>query len=330
MSNYPLSSYKIKKDNIKLFIEASDPDMRPIVRKVIASTTHISFEKFISLLYKNLKHFIDNNKDNHRPMFFYIDNVFREYIYKSAYWLYELIKQYIHKYNPYLEMMYINSLDTVELQDDDNIFVIDDCIYSGKQLSSTVEDMINVQEKQLNIWIFVPFISHEGLELITLNFKKNPTLKTSNMILPHFVKYINPLSYFMTEQELHQLSYYYGIYKDVYPIYFDHKLADSISTLTAFYSGFAPSEKNKQLFAERRKLITKKMQAITNVQKQQVSVELKNIEIRFDVFPLIGQCHNMQRNFDFMSPQCPMPPYKKDYKSFIKDLSKSVKIIKST
>jgi hypothetical protein len=72
------------------------------------------------------------------------------------------------------------------------------------------------------------------------------------------------------------------------------------------------------------------MQAITNVQKQQVSVELKNIEIRFDVFPLIGQCHNMQRNFDFMSPQCPMPPYKKDYKSFIKNLSKSVKIIKST
>ena len=105
--------------------------------------------------------------------------------------------------------------------------------------------------------------------------------------------------------------------KNKYLIYFDHKLADGISTIPLFYSGVMPTFYNK--------IILEKLKTESNLDKRLI---LEN-KLKSHMIPLITNCEHT-RNLDIADPECPKPPYKLKYSSFIKNYKlNSKRILKS-
>ena len=201
-------------------------------------------------------------------------------------------------------MKIINSLDDTMLKKNDTILLLDDCIYSGEQMRTTIEYMNNNRKLPLNIILFVPFISVNGLDKILKEFASNESLHDiCNFKLCDKVYYIkNNTSYYLGEKEIDDVNNMYGNYfdiKDLYLIYFDHKLADGVSTIPLFYSGLVPNIHNKNI--------------LSNSTFQTSDID------KLLFIPFINNCQNI-RNFNSNVPECPYPIYKQT--GFIKTINK--------
>jgi hypothetical protein len=308
---YPMS-YPINMENAKKFIEASAPDARSAVQKVIKATTHISFEKFIAYINSNLAEVVKFAAKN-RPLFAYIDITNDEYINKSNYWIYLYVKQLAKKkYNKDVE--FVKSINDKIIQDEDVILLIDDCAYSGSQIAETISVMKNTYKKRVHIVLFVSFLSNYAVNIIKMTKSKNTSIANCSFTLPKYVYIVKPLGDYMTAHEFVPiLKYYLSFYmrfdaekqlrilteaaiQDMqkYPIYFDHKLADFVSSFPLFYSGFVPNDANVNIINSKNDL-----------QKQYI------------MYPLISNCEYI-KNPEYDISTCPPPPYKDGYADFIK------------
>ena len=306
--NYPLN-YKFNKSNVEKFLNACDNATRPIAKKIIDNTRHVSFEEMIKNLNKNIKELNEIvNKD--RPIFIFVNVSYKE---KSNYWIYLYLKDYIeHKY-PYREIILLSNIiiDNEKIKDNDIIVFIDDCIYTGSQMRQNISSLYNKNLLKLNIYILTSFISRNGEKLIK-------SITKFNIIFNKYIEYIPIINDYVNNDELHLLEEYYSSidkydYKNnylqeeffnKYLIYFDHKLADTVSTIPLFYSGVVPNDYNRNLF------------------NNSVYVP-KNLQI----IPLFLNCENI-RNIDVMKPECPSTPYKKyDNKEFMKKINKKKKAL---
>jgi hypothetical protein len=83
-----------------------------------------------------------------------------------------------------------------------------------------------------------------------------------------------------------------------YPIYFDHKIADSYSSFPLIYSyGIVANEKNKLI--------------INDCRKKSIALKTKFKELDRIVF--IENCIQNDTYFDINKPNCPLQPYKQNF-----------------
>ena len=309
---FPLS-YKFNETNVKNFLDACDDKTRPIAKIIIDNTRHVSFEELIRNLNKNIKD-LNDVIDKNRPIFVFVSF---SYVEKSNYWIYLYLKEYIDYKFPERRIILLNSftLNNKELKNNDTIVFIDDFIYSGSQMASNISNLINVNNLTLNIYILASFISKEGKRLIEniIKTKKH----TFNIIYNKHIEYIPKSNDYLTDEQLYLIQEYYT-YRDKtnfnlkiifenffnkYLIYFDHKLADAISTIPLFYSGIVPNIFNRNLF----------------------NINYMSIPTTLEIIPLFKNCENV-RNIDRMRPKCPSTPYKMiDNDLFMKQMNKRKK-----
>lgn len=315
---YPMS-YPLNRANAKKFIAASAPDARDAVRKFIKATTHISFETFISYVNKNLGEVVKLVPDG-RPIFLNVG-----WYFKSNYWLSLYMRDLTHrKYN--IQVHFIDGIDDPELQDNDVILLVDDCIYSGNQMADTIHSFGKTSYK-LNIILFVPFISDTGANQVIQAKKTNKNMQYCTFTIAKYVYKIQPLSTYMSINEMMKiLKYYkYNIYYDMksdadlrnkaeyelskYPIYFDHKLADFQSSFPFIYSGVVPNEFNSNIFEQILDLTYKTRTHSTNE-------KLSQLHKQYLLYPLISNCDYINKG-EYTQSSCPPAPYKEKYNEFI-------------
>ena len=334
--NYPLS-YKLNKAAAKQFIDASAPDARSAVRKFIKATTHISFEQFIGYINTNLREVVSFVPDG-RPIFAYIDTLYSNYVTKSNYWIYTYIKSLAkNKYGK--EVDFIESMDDSIVQDNDVILLIDDCIYSGNQMSDTIAAMANTQKKSVQIVLFVSFMSNDGLKLIIETKNTNRKIQNCAFTLPKHQYIIQPLSLYMTVDELVKVMKYYLVHYfklghveqlDAvtsaskhelvkFPIYFDHKLADYLSSFPLIYSGLVPNKHNADILQKLHELKKEEhdMRMFKRKNISELQAKIVALEAEFIMYPLISHCDHIRKP-EIARSTCPPPPYKDGYSEFIK------------
>ncbi len=294
---YPLD-HSLNHNKIEKFIKLADPGVKEICRKIFNNTDHI------------------NSIDINKTIYILIDENLKEYTFKSNYWIFEYVKQYIN-FKSHLKhnIILINNINNNIITNNDLIVIIDDCIYSGTQMSETIRKLNNKKKLKLYFYILVPFISIAGRSKIIYSFNSKTNLK--NYCKIYFPKYsFKPkiINEVLNEKEIILIEKYYNKIHNLYNrylIYFDHKLADDVSTLTIFYLGVVPNQKNLQAF----KYINVKDYA-------------NNLHL-LDIVPVINKCDKYKNKIDINSPKCPAPPYKKNFSKFIKIYKKDIVKYKS-
>lgn len=149
-------SYKINQINKQLFIEHTADDAKEAVIKLLNSIIHISYETFIEQIQKNLNEVINYKLDN-RPIFIYMN---KKDTNKSSFWMYLLIEKIFKKIYIEIKLIY----DFKEVIDNDIVLLVDDCIYSGSQISNTIYSLLNKLpvNKRIKLMLFVPYMSLNG------------------------------------------------------------------------------------------------------------------------------------------------------------------------
>jgi len=271
-------SYALNKANVKKFLNAiEDDDVREVMKVLLDNTLHVSYNEFLGQLENIIKQVIILVPVN-RPVFVFVDSNFSAYFYKSNYWMFMLIKNAIKtKYSRTIKL--ISSLDDIRVMNDDMILLIDDCIYSGIQMSNTIEKMINMHNKQIQLMLAVPYISKAGLILIYEKYKNNISINKCKFLLPKNYNIITPLGEYLIENEREKLletqaqsqaatilskaktqavqkaeklaGYYHHLDTQIimkaYPVYFDHKVGRHKSSFPAVYAGIVPNNNNRQI-----------------------------------------------------------------------------------
>ena len=310
-------NYSFNENNVYKFLKACSNETRPIAKLIIKNTRHVSFEQMIIYLNINIRHLISKvSKD--RPIYLCIK---KEYMHiKSNYWLYLYIRDYIkYKYPKIILKLLIcddiNSIKQENLIKRDIFVFIDDCIYTGTQMTRNIEDFIklmkNIYNDSLRIYIYIlsSFISTQGINAI-----KSLSHRNFKIIFNKYIENLPLTTDILSESQMETMRKYYGInrhdiyedFSEKYLIYFDHKLADFVSTIPLFYSGIVPNKHNKKIFDKTDDYIN---------------------EDKMQVIPLFKNCEKI-RNFDIYEPICPSTPYKKYInKSFMKKIDKKKKAL---
>jgi hypothetical protein len=284
MSTLPIS-HKLNKRNINKLIERADQDIQHIVDKIFQVTEHISYEYFITFLNKNIEYSIKYVKQN--VMYLCIVNY-------DNYWIIEYIQLFMSKKYPYIFVKILeNTKDYNRLNDDEFIFLVDDCIYSGESVCESIKDILTV--KKTNIMLIISFMTEEGRDTIVSLFKKHSQGQT--LMISKYIHYIYPITDYITLNQLAKVYYFYDIFliKNellVYPIYFDHSIAGTDKTFTELYSGIVPNMHNKII--------------IERYEKKNDPNILKDLEI----FPLIKNCENFKITDLSFTERCPSSSFK--------------------
>ena len=356
LTNKPLN-YEFNKINKELFLNNTAQDARQAMEKLLDEIIHVSYDKFIEQIKNNLdKDPVIAQKLVNRPIFFYFDDSHVIYD-KSNYWIYTYIKQYLNKKNIQTEL--INNNNYNELQKNDIVLFVDDCIYSGHQITNTILQLyhkIRIQKinEEIKLLLFVPYISEEGFDSIYRLFENRiPKLNISEHI--KIKKIINILK----KDELNSIFKYYSRHTELnkYLIYFDHKVADYLSTYPYIFNGLVPNQDNKEITDEILKLkstyfdndydkLYKLEKEYEEEQNENLKKELeenlkkkikenedgynnfekiKNEKIeelqkKLVIFPLLTNCDHITKFIDFEYSVCPIPPYKKEYSDFLKQM----------
>jgi hypothetical protein len=292
--------HSLNKKQVEKYIQASDLNTQPILRKIFDNTKHISFEVFIKELNKNIEDLISTMKDN-KDIYFYISFVYKN---KSNYWIFLYIQDYLKFYHKDYVIHIIQDLNNNK--NGDFIVFVDDCIYSGSQLGNSISYINNNNKLKLNIFILCSYISSLGLNKIKHRFEINPNLKGCKLIINKFLNNLPLINDYLTDNEMREINkYMFFMCNNKFLIYFDHKLADNVSTITNIYSGYVLNKKNAEILK---------------------SVKDKN---NADIIPVINNCQNT-KNLDTNNPSCPFTPYKETFKEFIKKFKLDNSIVYKT
>ena len=315
-THYPLD-HSLDKKAVERFIEASDPSVKNICRKIINNTDHISFEKLLTRVNSNIKDLIKKvkfNGKNNQVIYCYLGlKITNHLMQKSNYWLYLYISEYIkYKTDGKINVILIDNLDIIK-ENNANIMLIDDCIYSGLQMGSTIRSITYKNKMTFNFYFLIPFMSKKGKKYIEENFNANLFLSNNNckIIFLDHIYFITEINNILTFNEIDKISKFYNgliSFNNKYLIYFDHKLADVVSTITGFFLGIVPCKKNIKLIID-----------LKFTYFDRIIVPDKYIN-GFIVIPIIKNCSNYTNKLNLTSPKCPAPPYKSSFKNFMKQI----------
>lgn len=319
-TTYPLD-HSLVKTKIDEFINMCDPKVKKICKKIFKNTLHISFETFITKLNLCIADLLKSINLN-RPIFIFIDHLYTDYKYKSNYWLYTYIINYIKSKTSINQIItVINNLENSDLQNNDSIIFIDDCLYTGTQMRQTIINLFNIRRLHFTFWLLAPYISLYAYENIIYNMSFYPNLYHFCKIkISKFVNFHNPITSILTTEQCQLMNdYYFGFinFNTSYLIYFDHKLADALSIINLFYFGIVPNQKNKTILFD----IYQRCLKYNNTNNEYFHRIINKSNL--DIVPIIKHCDTFTKQMNILSPKCPYPPYKQNFMKFIKDINKT-------
>ena len=273
--------YSFNTNLINVWLSKCDSSIREIAKEFLDKTEYISKDKFDEYLFKSLNEFLETN-DIKKIQFYNPENN----ITKSNYWVINKLIKFITD-DKYSISIYDNINDFDETYP---IIITDDASYSGTQICNYIEDYIDV--KKYKLFILIPFISNIAIERIS-NFSKDIKFIEKNRYE------LKPLTQLMDKEKIKRLFDYYGnSIISQYPIYFNHKVADSYSSFPLIYSyGIMPNEKNKEII-------------------KSCKIKMVSLKTRFDELDriiILNNCNDIiinSSNYDINNPIYPISPYK--------------------
>jgi hypothetical protein len=266
-----------------------DNSIKDIAEEFLNITQYISNDIFDDYLLRSLDEMLDYYDTNKiTALQFYIpENCFN----KSNYWVIIKLVEFLSKNEKYVITI---SDDLNNFNPNVPIIIADDASYSGSQIISYIEDNINV-DKYDKLFILIPFISKIAIEKISsyFNDKNNIRFIEKNRYL------LKPLTELMENEKIKRLFSYYGNSNITqYPIYFNHKIADSYSSFPLIYSyGVMPNQRNKEIISYCKMHF----------------IPLKNRFDELEKIIFLNNCNNAinnSNNYDINNPIYPIPPYK--------------------
>jgi hypothetical protein len=286
------NKHNIDNEKLNLWLDNADKSIKSIATEFIMKTDYISYKNFVYILKKCIKEMLLFLKDT-TVLQFYIVSDDVNYNFKSSYWIIKHIENYID-----LSKYTIKIITNIkELNLSETIIIPDDASYSGSQIANTLE---NLNGLKCNIYIFIPFISNKAIDTIVDSFKENEI--DGSLYFINKSKYImKPIYEIMDDNKIIKLFKYYvkdGLNIREYPIYFDHKVADSYSSFPLIYTyGVIPNKYNSEIILDCKKKL----------------IPLKNKFASLERVVFLNNCNN-DSEFNILRPACPIPPYKENFK----------------
>jgi hypothetical protein len=256
----PQSKAHINESKMLEYIKLYKEENRVFIKNVLHSISHINFEKFCSDCWEQLEKFNSNVKGKKYIYILGVNNQIgssnTDYnIYKSNLWMFMLIWDKL-KTKP-IDIL-LNIKIAIQLYGDSvEYLIVDDCSYSGTQIveqvlySDASEAMYKypssylikndvykktqfkpVQEHNIKVHLFIPYLS-----FIAWNKIQELKLLTCFDIILYEKYILNELAVVLNEEDASKLyKLYSNFYKNfnplnLIPIFFDHKIADVVSTI---------------------------------------------------------------------------------------------------
>ena len=256
----PKYKARINQDKIIKYINLYKDENKDFIKKLLNAINHISFEKFCTDTYEQLEIFNSNIKGK---KYIYVIGVNDQIgsssadfnIYKSNLWMFMLIYD---KLETKPHDIILNVKIAIQLYGDTvEYLVVDDCSYSGTQIvqevlysdaSETLYKYPNsfliktdlykktlfkpVKKHNISIHLFIPYLSY-----IAWNKLQELKLLTCFNIITYEKYILNELKTILSREDSLKLfnlysNFYNGINPLQYvPIFFDHKIADTLSTV---------------------------------------------------------------------------------------------------
>jgi len=314
----PTEKAKINEKLLEKYVDLYKPENRELIIKLLDKIENVSFKKFHQELLNQTERFNKYIELNKIKKYIFVVGVSNTIgacctdftISKSNLWVFMLMYPHL-KLKPYDILINLNTALRLYKNIIDDVLIVDDCSYSGNQLIEEVikkgtteflyddkktfivnEEMKNtmyksVQDKLMTIHIVLPYMSKISNDKIN-----NLELETGFNIIKYNSYIINPISYILDRQSLKRLnnlySQFYGEYysiNNLIPVFFEHKIADMISTFD---------------------LILIKGQVLDDPDKKQVFI---NSCIYDKNNPLKQEFNPRSKNFIEKKLYCPRPPY---------------------
>jgi len=328
----PEDKAQINEKKLDEYVKLYKKENREYIRKVLESVVFISFNKFYTELKKQIDKFNKYIKTNNIKKYVFVLGVGDDMgassidfnIYKSNLWVFFLAWKFL-KVKPYDIVLNLNTAIRLHYESNNikDYLLIDDCSYSGDQMFNRVVNVAStellfheknsfliksktrdtiyqpVQNKPINLHLVIPYLSRKAYNKISeINLTSGFNLFSYNSYI------INQFSEILDQDTLKVIS---GLYRqhynfihfgDLIPIFFEHKIADMLSTID---------------------LILIKGQVLDDPSKKLVFIDScqydKNNPDKYDLNPAFA-------NFNQKKLYCPTPPYWKFEKILKKKLIK--------
>jgi hypothetical protein len=256
----PKTKAKIDENKLQKYINLYKDENKEFIKNILHLIIHIDYDKFCSDTFEQLEK-LNNNIKNKK--YIYILGVNNQNgssntdynIYKSNLWMFMLI---FDKLETKPVDILLNIKIAIQLYGDDvEYLIVDDCSYSGTQIiqkvlyndaSETLYKYPNsyliknnvykktifkpIQKHNIKVHLFIPYLSYIAwIKINELN------LLTCFDIIRYEKYILNELGTLLSSEDCNKLntfySYFYGDYNalNLIPIFFDHKIADGLSTI---------------------------------------------------------------------------------------------------
>ena len=256
----------INKKKMEKYINMHKKENRPLIRQILEVTQHISFDEFKKNLFNQIEFFNNYLEQNNIKKYIFCIGVGNDggssdvnfNIYKSNFWTF-LLSYHLLKIKPFDIMLNLKEAIRIYYNESsleiDNFLIMDDCTYSGNQVVDRViysaaaelmhtnknsfmtDDLTKktiyhpIQNKVLNVHYIIPYLSkiaYDKLKLLELKTQINVIIYTNNII--------NPYKDIINKNLMDKIKKLYSFYTkynidNLIPIFFDHKIADSLSTI---------------------------------------------------------------------------------------------------
>jgi hypothetical protein len=354
-------NYPISEKNKQLFLNHIESEKdRKAMEKFINQIVHITHQQFFNAIDQVIDKVITFQKDKNlkdRPIFVFTKSTEKN---KSSYWIYTYIKKYFNAKN--IKIILTHEIDYDSWQDNDIFLFVDDCIYSGSQMSTTITEVMdalqidetNNTKKKINSLLVVPYISDTGESRILRVVNSYHSKKEYFNFEIIYLKKILPADNYLNSEEYKSIFEYYPNANSAkvefknYLIYFDHKVADGVSSFPYIFNGIVPNNRNKPILV---KICANKAKInILLGQKKIYSDEYKKnpgkkdffqkilklsseiddlsdlnelLAQDFDYYPLLTNCENINKSSRTFDTICPLPPYKDEYENYLNKIKKT-------
>jgi hypothetical protein len=259
----PKTKANINEKKLNKYIKLYKKENRAIISEVLKNTVNISFKKFYNELKIQIEKFNKYIKENSINEYIFVLGVGNNCgastldfnIFKSNLWVLMLGWKYL-KIKPYDIILNLNTALRLYYPKIKDFLLVDDCSYSGDQMFNQVIKVASteflfhdkkgyliktetnhtlyqpVQEKLANIHLVIPYISKIAYDKI-----KELDLMTAFNIIRYNSYIINPFKNILSITSLKIISdlyknfYNYIDFGNLIPIFFEHKIADMLSTI---------------------------------------------------------------------------------------------------
>lgn len=335
-NEYYKSEYYKKSLIYRLFESSKKSNIKKDLKDFFKNTMHVSYNKFKYVLEQNFKELFQYCKKKNIKKInvllntpicnqYEYDKYIKSFTEKSQIWMLQHLYLYMKDKNINDIEIYPNLNLDEKMDNNSFVLVLDDASYTGLQLMGYILNSFkNVNDINIDYYILVPYISKQAIENIIeggfnhryvamlglIKTPKKPRNKKHKYIISNNLQIIKPIKDYLNKEQIVNLfkwylteDYFNGNFDNIYnkfsgkyPIYFDHKLADRVSSFPYMYSGILPILGNKLIDFDKYYL-------------NEDDDEYYDIEVYLYYHNFIENCFNENKVVP-LNPLCPYPPYK--------------------